>query len=398
MNMQYEALRVGDGRVARGEIEAATEREAIRLLEASGMVVTNISSKVESRRRWWRRDVSREEVALAFFELSTMLQSGVSVAEAIDSQSQAQYHPRLNQFFNSVSNSLRSGESLSNSIQRSGLDVPDYLIQLIKSGELSGELPACLRRGVEQMEYELDLLSQFKSALIYPAVLVLAGVIAVSLIFILVVPRFSHLLEQGTEMHWLAHAVLVSGLFFSDHYPFLLMAIGLGVVALIWLAKQSESKKFLLNRLAGLPVVGAWLIETEIARWASMMAALTGSRVELLTALKMSAVGVGIDGMRGSLERVAENVRQGEAMSAAMERQHVLTVTATNLMRVGEKTGKLAPMLEAVARLYDVKCKARMNTVLALIEPLSILLIGLVIGVLVLGIILAITSISTVEI
>jgi general secretion pathway protein F len=140
------------------------------------------------------------------------------------------------------------------------------------------------------------------------------------------------------------------------------------------------------------------LLETEIARWAAMMAAMTASRVELLTALDMAAMGMGIDVKRKSLLRIVDNVRNGESLSKSLADHRVLTATANNLIRVGEKTGALAPMLESVAKLYDVKCKNRMTTVIALIEPLAILVIGVIIGVLVLGIILAITSINTVSI
>ena len=152
------------------------------------------------------------------------------------------------------------------------------------------------------------------------------------------------------------------------------------------------------NQLASWPVLGTWLLETEIARWSAMMATMIGSRVELVTSLNLAASGMGIEDKKKSLERVNDGVRQGESLSKALSDQRVLTSTATNLIRVGEKSGALAPMLHSVAKLYDVKCKNRMTTVVALIEPLAILLIGIVIGVLVLGIILAITSINTVSI
>jgi general secretion pathway protein F len=398
MKLQYEAFQSDGGNLVKGELDAGSEREAIRQLEVDGMLVVDIRVCEEQAPPRFQRDVSRQEIVLALFELSTLLESGVSIAEAIDSQSQSQYHPRLNLFFNAVSQRLRSGESLAQSVQKSDLDLPDYLIQLMQSGELSGSLPECLRRGVQQMEYELDITSQFRSALIYPAVLLLTGVVAVGLIFVLVVPRFAHILERDADLPWLATAVLTSGLFFNDYYPFLLGGALALVAAAAWYLRQPKVRAYCYNRLAVLPVLGPWLLETEIARWAAMMAAMTASRVELLTALDMAAMGMGIDVKRKSLLRIVDNVRNGESLSKSLADHRVLTATANNLIRVGEKTGALAPMLESVAKLYDVKCKNRMTTVIALIEPLAILVIGVIIGVLVLGIILAITSINTVSI
>ncbi len=398
MKLQYEALQADDGNLIKGEIDATSEREAIRLLESDGIVVTEIREKAAQKPSRFQRAVTRQEVVLALFELSTLLESGVSIAEAIDSQSAAQYHPELNAFFDSVSQRLRSGESLANAIQKSDLELPEYLIQLIQSGELSGGLPQCLRRGVEQMEYDLDIAAQFKSALIYPAVLIFSGIVAVGLIFVLVVPRFAHILERGADLPWLASAVLTAGMFFNAYYPWLIALVVLLVAGAVWALRQPAIRSTVYNQLSHWPIVGVWLLETEIARWAAMMAAMTGSRVELLTSLNLAATGMGLESKRKSLERVVDNVRNGESLSAALTDHRVLTPTATNLIRVGEKSGALAPMLESVARLYDVKCKNRMTTVVALIEPIAILLIGLVIGVLVLGIILAITSINTVSI
>lgn len=398
MRLHYEALHADDGHVVKGVIDAASEREAIRVLETEGMLVTEIREASEKTLARFQRDVSRQEVVLALFELATLLESGVSIAEAVESQAESDYHPQLSVFFTSVNQRLRSGESLAQAVKASDLNVPDYLIQLIQSGELSGGLPGCLRRGVEQMEYELDIASQFRSALIYPAVLLLSGFVAVSLIFILVVPRFAHILERGVDMPWLATAVLSSGMFFNAHYPWLiLLVVALGALA-AWYLRQPRVRSVLYNQLATWPIVGTWILETEIARWAAMMATMTASRVELLTSLNLAATGMGIDRKRRSLERVVDNVRQGESLSKSLSEQKVLTATAINLIKVGEKSGALPPMLESVAKLYDVKCKNRMTTVVALIEPLAILFIGIIIGVLVLGIILAITSMNTVNI
>ncbi|MBO6556850.1 MAG: type II secretion system F family protein [Pseudomonadales bacterium] len=398
VKLDYEAVQPSDGSIIKGEIEAGSEREAIRKLESDGMIVTDVQIQSDKQVSRFQRDVTRQEVVLALFELATLLESGVSIAEAVESQSESDYHPKLNEFFNSVNQRLRSGESLAHAVDHSDLAIPDYVVQLIQSGEISGGLPACLRKGVEQMEYELDIASQFRSALIYPAILLLSGVLAIGLIFVLVVPRFAHILDRGADLPWLATAVLTAGMFFNDHYPVLIALLCFVVGASIWYLRMPHVRSAVYNQLASWPVLGTWLLETEIARWSAMMATMIGSRVELVTSLNLAASGMGIEDKKKSLERVNDGVRQGESLSKALSDQRVLTSTATNLIRVGEKSGALAPMLHSVAKLYDVKCKNRMTTVVALIEPLAILLIGIVIGVLVLGIILAITSINTVSI
>ena len=398
MKLFYKALPQTGGELFKGEIEALSEREALRILEADGIIVTEISVIVAKTSKRIQRRLSKQEVVLALFELATMLKSGVSIAEAIESQCQSHYHPELNDFFQSINSSLRGGEALGQSMKNSGLELPDYLLQLVNSGELSGSLADCLNRGVEQMEYDLDISTQFRSALIYPGVLLLTGMLAVGLIFVLVVPRFSHLLDRADDLPWLASFVLSAGMFFNEYYPFVMASLVVVGTSAGWLLSRPSVRRYIYNKLVRFPVVGMWLLETELARWASIMSALLSSRVELLAALSMAASGVGIDQKRVSLERVIDGVRNGEPFSKSLADNNVLSPAANNLIRAGEKTGSVANMMQSVANLYDVKCKNRMATVITLIEPLAILFIGVLIGVLVLGIILAITSINSVSI
>jgi general secretion pathway protein F len=127
-----------------------------------------------------------------------------------------------------------------------------------------------------------------------------------------------------------------------------------------------------------------------------MMSAMLTSRVELMQALELAQKSVKISRRRSKLETVNQDVRGGISLAEALEKQAALTPTGYNLIRVGEQTGELAPVLRSLSKLYDESSRTRMKQVLTLIEPLAILLIGAVIGVIILGIILAITSVNDV--
>ncbi|MCE2943372.1 MAG: type II secretion system F family protein, partial [Xanthomonadaceae bacterium] len=135
-----------------------------------------------------------------------------------------------------------------------------------------------------------------------------------------------------------------------------------------------------------------WLAEAEIGRWASVLAALVGQRVPVLTALELATEAIRFPQRRRRMAQVARRVRDGVPLSDALEDQDALTATGYNLVRVGERSGELAAMLASLGRLYDEAGRRRMKRFLALIEPLAILLIGSVIGVIILAVILAITS------
>lgn len=397
MKLYYQALGKG-GEILTGEIEATSEREATRFLTEDGLTVTQVEVPAEPKTPIIHRRLKNQEKVIALFELATLLESGVSIAEAVECQSQSEYHPDLSAFFGSLCQALRKGESLSTAIEATSLELPEFFIRLVHAGELSGHLPACLRKGVEQMEYELEMANQLRSALVYPAVLVFSGIAAVMLIFVFVVPKFENLLTVSADLPTLSWLVLTIGLWFNEYSYLVVSIIVAAILFLPPVIRKPVVKQKLRNSMAKLPLVGAWLNEAEIARWSSVMAAMLESRVELIAALDMAQKSTQIEQRKQHLDQVEKAVLAGESLSKALSDNRVLSPIAYNLIRVGEKSGNLANMLASVAKVYDTSCKNRMKTVIAIIEPVAILIIGAVIGVIVLGIVLAITSANTVSI
>jgi len=158
------------------------------------------------------------------------------------------------------------------------------------------------------------------------------------------------------------------------------------------LSKNEQLRMLILDKVAKFPLIGDWLIEAEIASWSKVLSALLGNKVPLIKALKLAQESIKIPFRRVRLNEVNKEVKAGNSLSQSLENQQIMTATGCNLIRVGEKSGELPRMLGSLAELYDETGKNRMKRVLALIEPIAILLIGGVIGVIIMGIILAITS------
>jgi general secretion pathway protein F len=157
-----------------------------------------------------------------------------------------------------------------------------------------------------------------------------------------------------------------------------------------WSRPQVRAR--LHERLEGLPVVGPWLVESETAGWAKILATLLANRVPLLDALGLAREGVRSPQRSARLEEAERAVRAGMPLADALEEQAALTATGYNLVRVGERSGELPSMLRSLGRLCEDAGRVRMKQFLALLEPAAILVIGGVIGVIMIGIILAITS------
>ena len=145
-----------------------------------------------------------------------------------------------------------------------------------------------------------------------------------------------------------------------------------------------------------LPLLKDWFSEADAAKWASVMSAMLTSRVDLMDALGLASRGVRISGRKAMLDQAAVDVRGGASLSAALEKRNALTPAGYNLVRVGEQSGQLAEMLRALAALYEENSTRRMKRFLALIEPACVLLIGGFLGVIMIGVVLAITSVNDV--
>lgn len=392
---RFEAV-TDEGVSLSGAIDAADDRAAVRQLERRGLDVTRLDADADPRARFGRRTgkLRPNAVTLALFELATMLQAGVPLAEAVQAQSRSAHHPRLLLAFDGMALSLRRGLSFSDALAAAALPLPAYVPILIRAGERAGLLAQALSDAVTQMKYDHAVSNEVRHALTYPAILVVAGLGAIVLMFTFVVPKFAMLLERSDELPWLAWAVLSIGMLLRDHLAWVVMGtVALAVAVGTWTSRP-ENRARLQDALERLPVIGPWRVESETAGWANVLATLLSNRVPLMDALQLSQDSVASPQRRMRLRESAKAVRGGMPLADALEQQGTLTATGYNLIRVGERAGELPGMLRSLAALCQESGRSRMKQFLALLEPLSILVIGSVIGVIMIGIILAITSVN----
>ena len=394
---EYEIIEP-DGRLVKGRAEAATVTDLVRDLSAGGGTVVEAKERRAAPRAAFRRRLRPQERVNAFHELAVLLGSGVSLGEAVQAQARGSTQPEIGAAFRSMATALLRGQSFRDALRGAGLELPSYVHHLVEAGELSGRLAEALRRAVEQMQYDQRVAAELRSALLYPAILVVAGFAAVLLVFVFVIPQFSNLLEEANELPLLAEVVLRSGVWFNENAVLIAVAAVAAIGVAAALLRQPAVRQRARDALAALPVLGDWLGELDTAKWASLMSAMLASRVSLLDALGLAARGVRLTRRRSTLEQATGDVRGGDSLSAALEKRGALTPTAYNLLRVGEQSGQLPEMLRALATLYEENGTRRMKRLLTVVEPLAILLIGAFLGVIMIGIILAITSVNDIAI
>lgn len=389
----------GNGNKVNGLLHAQTERDVLRQLGDKGIVAYSVEAERDPRRALFAsRHASTRELQLTLQEFITLLQSGVTLILALSSLAKSSHHPQLTDAFAAMEKAVSRGESFSNALRASGLPLPEYFHQLAQAGEATGRLAESLAGGLQQYEYDLKVQSEIKSALVYPMVLLASGFGAVLIIFLWVVPRFGSLLKQHSEsMPAMSRWVIGAGVWMQDHIALVGMgAVGLAISLRLVLATP-KVRLWMMEQMAHLPFLGPWLIEAEVGRWASTMSVLLRGRVELTRALGLAWQAMRFGFLRARMQQVSKSVKAGLSLSEALRSHRALNPTGYDLVAVGEASGELPKLLEALARLYETTGRDRMKRILQLIEPVAIIVIGGVIGMIVTSIILAITSINDVQ-
>jgi len=397
MRYKYQAVDE-QGQEVSGILTADAEREAARQLQRRGLMVLSLSTKNEKVKAKSTKKATQRDILIVLHELATLLESDISLIESVESLAKSSHHAFITETFSDISAQLRRGTAFSVALKASPLKLPWYVTQLIESGELTGKVGTALRDGVNQMEYDDKVRSEMRNAMIYPSILIFSGISAVLLIFIIVVPRFANMLKtRGDDIPMLSKIVLNMGMFFNTHVEWLLGGFGIILIILIYIFNQPKLLVKFKNFTATLPLIGTWIIESETGRWASMMATLLENRVSLLRALELASQGIKLPMLNIRLTQVAKDVRAGVPLSEALEDNEALNSTGHNLILAGEKAGKLPKMLRSLSKLLGESGRTRMKRFLLLIEPIAILTIGAVIGVIITGIILAITSVNEIK-
>ncbi|MGV8923872.1 MAG: type II secretion system F family protein [Thermomonas sp.] len=396
MQFRYQAIDK-TGQQVSGVIIGRSEREAMRQIARQNLTLTSISEAGQSPTRMRRSSASLRELQLVLQEFTTLLEAGVSLVVALSSLGKSSHHPQITGIFQGLEKAVRRGDSFSAALRDSTLPVPEYFHQLVEAGEATGRLAEAMRSGVDQFEYDQRVRQEMRSALVYPAVLVVSGVAAVGIIFLWVVPRFGSLLTQhGDQMPTMSRWTIGTGVWLSEHTLLVgvtLLLVGLAVRALVM---RPGVRERLAERAATLPILGEWLVEAEVGRWSSTLSALLSGRVELIRALNLAASSVRLGFLRSRLTQVAKSVKAGTPLSAALREHRALNPTGYDLVAVGEASGELPKLLAALAKLYETTGRDRMKRALQLLEPMAIIIMGSVIGLIVTAIILAITSVNDV--
>ena len=344
-----------------------------------------------------RRKVPTREFLVFNQELATLLRAGLPLVQSLEILRRRVPNPIFKVALDDVYERVRSGSALSDAFEAQGLFSGVYTASLM-AGEKSGSLEQVLRRYVQHVKVMLAVRSHVISALIYPAVLVALSIAVVGLIVFKVVPEFGTFYQQygdGAQLPMSTRFVVSISNNLVAYAGIILIALVLAVAGgMLWF-KQPGQRRRLHASMLKLPFFGPLAAKLATAQVSRTLATLLGGGIPLVNALDIAAKSVGNRAIADGLSVVARRVREGASLASTLNEQRLFPHVAVEMVEVGESTGALADMLNSVADFYDEENETTLTRFSNLIQPVLLIVMGVVIAFLLLSLYMPLFNLSS---
>ena len=399
--MEYRCrLGTPGGEIVEGIYVADSEARLRREFEEKGLYVLAIH---QAGRRALaglalprRRRISSREFLVFNQELATLLKAGMPLVQSLDILRRRVANLVFKGVLDDVYERVRAGSALSEAFEAHGQLFPGVYTASLLAGEKSGNLEQVLRRYVSYVKVVSGVRRKTVSALVYPAILLVLAMIVVTIIVVRVVPEFSAFYNQfGHELPWSTRMIVGVSRVATSYALVFVAAIAAAVVGVWWWLKQPGQRRRLDRLILKMPALGPIAQKFSTSQAARTLATLLGGGIPLVNALEVSARSLGNQHMAGELQNAAQQVREGRALAAAMLDSGAYPDVAIKMVEVGESTGALQEMLNSLADFYDEEIETNLSRFVTLVEPILLVIMGLVIAGLLLALYLPLFNLSS---
>jgi type IV pilus assembly protein PilC len=390
-----------NGEIVEGIYIAENEARLRHEMEEKGLYILSLQPRNAiggvAIRLPQRRGVNMREFLVFNQELATLLKAGMPLVQSLDLLKSRVTSPTFRTVLNDVHEKVRSGTALSDAFALHGDLFPRVYTASLLAGERSGNLDAVLRRYVDYAKIIATVKRKTVSALVYPAILVTLALGLVSIIVLKVVPAFADFYSSfGADLPIATRFILRFSELVRTQFPLIVIGIVAGAIAIVGWIRQPGQKARFDHLVLNLPVLGQVARKFATSQMARTLATLLGGGLPLVNALDIAAKSIGNQFMAKQLDVVATRVREGESFAAALEARHEFPEVAVKMAEVGESTGALQDMLNTVADFYDEEISTSMERFVTLVEPVLLVIMGIVIAGLLLALYMPLFQLSSV--
>lgn len=400
MQFKYKALEK-TGETREGIIETVNMDVAITSLQRRGLVVSSVEP-IDEGGSIFSKDislfsrVSNKDIVILSNQLSTLFEAQVSALRIFKLLGAEAEKPMMRKVLSQVADDLQGGSSISKAISRHPKVFSPFYVNMVKAGEEAGKLDQTFTFLSEHLERTYEVTSKAKNALIYPAFVIFTFVAVMVLMLTKVIPSISQILvESGQEIPIYTKVVLGISDFFVGYGPLLgIFVIAAGVF--LWRFGRTERGRFYISmaRLK-IPYLGTLYRKLFLSRLTSNLNTMLQSAIPIVKAIEITSDVVDDAVFSEVLRGAAEGVKSGNTLSSSLARYEGVPTILVQMIRVGEETGELGNVLKTMSRFYEREVVNAVDTLVGLIEPLMIVLLGLGVGFLLTSVLVPIYNISS---
>ena len=402
------------GKEVRDEIEALSNKEAISKIRKKGLIPTKVRSKgaakkvkaaaAPKRRRGAGGKVSLKYVVQFARQLSTLQDAGLAILRSLRILEQQYKGGKMKRIIGYVADDIEGGATLSEALGKFPKVFNRLFVNMIAAGEVGGVLDIILLRLADFLEKSQKLKANVRKAMIYPVVVLTIATTIVLFLMIKIIPVFSNVLMDMTEgegsLPGLTQALMnISAWLLGRKGLNALMVIlsPFAIIAVLKFIRQFRLGRLILDIIKlKMPIVGKLTYKISVARWTRTLGTLIGAGVPILEALNITRDTAGNEVYAKALNKVHHAIRQGDTFANPLRQSKTVDSMVVNMIDVGEETGDMDKMLEKIANNYDEEVDVLVGSLMSLIEPLMIVVLGLIVGTIVVAMFLPMIKMITV--
>lgn len=373
-----------DGLKVKEEIEAKDERAASMIMRRRGLKISKVKKKPKDISEVipiLKPKVKVKDVVVFTRQLSTMIDSGLPLIQALDALASQQDNPTFKQILMEIKADVESGSTFSDALKKFPKQFDHLYCNMVAAGEVGGILDTVLRRLAEYMEKAEKLKRKVKGAMAYPAIVLGISVVVLAIILIFVIPTFQKIFEQGGQALPLPTQMVINLSEFVKSY--FLAIIGFFVILFMVLRRIYKTEKgalFFDKLFLKAPVFGILLKKVAVAKFTRTLGTLINSGVSIIDALNVASGTAGNKVVELTIHRVKASISEGRTIAQPLAESGIFPPMVVQMISVGETTGALSDMLVKIADFYDEEVDAAVDALTSMLEPMMIVFLGGTIG------------------
>ncbi|UZR28991.1 type II secretion system F family protein [Methylococcus mesophilus] len=387
-----------NGSRTKGEVSARSEITARAELRRQGIRVVKIKRKPKPLFGGPRKRITPKHIAVFSRQLATMLSAGVPLVQAFEIVGRGHDNPAMQDLLLGIKADVESGTTLADALSKHPVHFDELFCNLVRAGEQAGVLETLLHKVADYKEKTESLKGKIKKALTYPIAVIVVAVIVTSILLIFVVPTFEDLFKSfGADLPAFTQLVIDLSRWLRDWWYVAFGSLGVAATAFVKARQRSPAFNHLLDRLAlGVPVVGAILHKAAVARFARTLSTMSAAGVPLVEALQSVAGATGNIIYGEAVMRMREDVSIGQQLQMSMRQANLFPNMVMQMVAIGEESGSLDSMLSKVADFYEEEVDNAVDSLSSLLEPLIMVVLGVLVGGLVIAMYLPIFKLGSV--